>query len=42
VGAKNNPTKGLLEAFWDGRLDDVRIYDHALTATEVGQLAARS
>lgn len=30
VGAKNNPTKGLLEAFWDGRLDDVRIYDRAL------------
>ena len=42
VGAKNNPTKGLLEAFWDGRLDEVRIYDRALTATEVGQLAARS
>ena len=31
VGAKNNPTKGLLEAFWDGRLDDVRIYARALT-----------
>ncbi|MBA2533357.1 MAG: LamG domain-containing protein [Nocardioidaceae bacterium] len=42
VGAKNNPSKGLLEAFWDGRLDEVRIYDHALTASEVGQLAARS
>jgi hypothetical protein len=41
VGAKNNPTKGLLEAFWDGRLDEVRIYDHALTATEIGQLAVR-
>jgi hypothetical protein len=41
VGAKNNPTKGLLEAFWDGRLDEVRIYDRALTATEIGQLAAR-
>ena len=41
VGAKNNPTKGLLEAFWDGRLDDVRIYDHALTAAEVRTLAAR-
>jgi concanavalin A-like lectin/glucanase superfamily protein len=42
VGAKNNPTKGLLEAFWDGRLDDVRIYDRALTVDEIGQLAARS
>ncbi|WP_457205520.1 LamG domain-containing protein [Nocardioides sp. P5_C9_2] len=41
VGAKNNPAKGLLEAFWDGRLDEVRIYDRALTATEIGQLAAR-
>jgi hypothetical protein len=41
VGAKNNPTKGLLEAFWDGRLDDVRIYDHALTAAQVRALAAR-
>ena len=42
VGAKNNPTKGLLEAFWDGRLDEVRIYDRALTVTEIGQLATRS
>lgn len=41
VGAKNNPTKGLLEAFWDGRLDDVRIYNRSLTATEVRQLATR-
>ncbi len=42
VGAKNNPSKGLLEAFWDGRLDEVRIYRRALTLTEIGQLAARS
>lgn len=42
VGAKNNPTKGLLEAFWDGRLDEVRVYARALTATEVAQLATRS
>jgi concanavalin A-like lectin/glucanase superfamily protein len=41
VGAKNNPTKGLLEAFWDGRLDDVRIYGRALSAGEVGRLATR-
>jgi len=42
VGAKNNPAKGLLEAFWDGRLDEVRIYDRVLTLTEIGQLTARS
>ncbi|MCW2773675.1 MAG: LamG protein [Nocardioides sp.] len=41
VGAKNNPAAGLLEAFWDGRLDEVRVYDRALTATEIGQLATR-
>lgn len=38
VGAKNNPDKGLLEAFWDGRLDDVRIYRRALTAAEIAGL----
>jgi hypothetical protein len=42
VGAKNSPTKGLLEAFWDGRLDEVRVYNRALTLTEIGQLATRS
>jgi Concanavalin A-like lectin/glucanases superfamily len=42
VGAKNNPTRGLLEAFWDGRLDEVRVYSRALNATEIGQLASRS
>jgi hypothetical protein len=41
VGAKNNPAKGLLEAFFDGRMDDVRIYDRALSAAEIGQLASR-
>jgi hypothetical protein len=41
VGAKNAPAKGLLEAFWDGRLDDVRIYDRALSLAEIGQLALR-
>jgi Concanavalin A-like lectin/glucanases superfamily len=35
VGAKSNPDKGLLEAFWDGALDDVRIYRRALTAAEI-------
>jgi hypothetical protein len=38
IGAKNAPAKGLLEAFWDGRLDDVRIYNRALSARGIGQL----
>lgn len=41
VGAKNAVTKGLLEAFFDGNLDDVRVYNRVLTATEIGKLAAR-
>ncbi len=41
VGAKNNPAEGLLEAFWDGRLDDVRVYDRALGAGEITRLARR-
>jgi len=40
VGAKNAPASGLLEAFWDGRLDDVRIYSKALSAARIGQLAS--
>ena len=39
VGAKNAPAVNGLEAFWDGRLDDVRVYDRALTPTEVANLA---
>jgi hypothetical protein len=38
VGAKNDPAHGLLEAFWDGQLDEVRIYNKALTATQVAAL----
>jgi hypothetical protein len=38
VGAKNYPAKGILEAFWDGRLDDIRIYNRALSATEINGL----
>jgi hypothetical protein len=38
IGAKNYPAQGLLEAFWDGRLDDVRIYNKALTAAEIAAL----
>ncbi|HET8617262.1 MAG TPA: LamG domain-containing protein [Actinomycetales bacterium] len=41
VGAKNAPAKGLLEAFYDGDLDDVRIYSRALGASGIASLAAR-
>lgn len=34
VGAKNYPVSAP-EAFWDGRLDDVRIYQRALKVTEI-------
>jgi hypothetical protein len=40
VGAKNAPAKGILDAFWDGRLDEVRIYSRALAAGEISKLAA--
>ena len=38
VAAKNAPAKFLLEAFWDGQLDDVRVYRRALSATEIQRL----
>jgi hypothetical protein len=38
VGAKNYPEGGFLEAFFDGRMDDIRIYRRALTATEIAGL----
>lgn len=38
IAAKNNPDKGLLEAFLDGRLDEVRIYNRALTAAQIAGL----
>jgi hypothetical protein len=41
VGAKNAPAKGLLEAFYDGSMDDVRIYSRALGASAIANLAAR-
>lgn len=39
IGASR--TNGLLEAFWDSRLDDVRIYKRVLSLSEIGQLATR-
>ncbi len=41
LAVTGRPTKGLLEAFWDDRLDDVRIYHRALGPAEVRQLASR-
>jgi hypothetical protein len=40
VGAKNAPALGILEAFWDGRLDDVRIYRRALSGAAIADLAS--
>jgi hypothetical protein len=39
VGAMNAPALSILEAFWDGRLDDVQIYRRALSAAAVDALA---
>ncbi|MFL6069722.1 MAG: LamG-like jellyroll fold domain-containing protein [Actinomycetes bacterium] len=39
IGAKNAPSKGILEAFWDGQLDEVRIYSRALGASGIARLA---
>lgn len=35
IGAKNDPDKGLLEAFQDGQLDEIRIYNRVLTTAEI-------
>ncbi len=35
VGAKNRTATGVVEAYFDGRIDDLRVYSRALTAAEV-------
>jgi hypothetical protein len=40
VGAKEAPAKGILEAFWDGQLDELRIYSRALGAAQIADLVA--
>jgi hypothetical protein len=35
VGAKNRTVTGVTEAYFDGRLDDVRVYGRALSAAEI-------
>ena len=39
VGAKDAPAKDVLEAFWDGQLDEIRIYSRALRAVRIARLA---
>jgi hypothetical protein len=39
IGAKNAPAKDILEAFWDGQLDEIRIYSRALRAVRIARLA---
>jgi hypothetical protein len=35
VGAKNRTVTGVVEAYFDGRIDDVRVYNRALSAAEI-------
>jgi hypothetical protein len=35
IGAKNRTVTGVTEAYMDGRIDDLRVYNRALSATEV-------
>jgi hypothetical protein len=35
IGAKNDPDNAVLEAFLDGQLDEVRIYNRVLSATQI-------
>ena len=35
IGAKNYTKTGVIEAYFDGRIDDVRIYSRALTAAQI-------
>ena len=40
IGAKNKTSAGLIEAYFDGRIDDFRIYSRALTAAEITAVRA--
>jgi hypothetical protein len=40
IGAKNKTSAGLVEAYFDGRIDDFRIYDLALTLAEIKAVRA--
>lgn len=38
IGAKIKPSAGIAEAYFDGRIDDVRIYRRALSAAEIKRI----
>lgn len=40
IGAKNKTSAGLVEAYFDGRIDDFRIYSRALTVAEIKAVRA--
>jgi hypothetical protein len=40
IGAKVKPSAGISEAYFDGRIDDVRVYRRALSASEIGRIKA--
>lgn len=35
IGAKNRTATGVVEAYFDGRIDDLRVYNRALSAAEI-------
>ncbi len=42
IGAKNKTRAGLIEAYFDGRIDDVRVYSKALTAAQIKAVRSAS
>lgn len=40
VGAKFKPSAGISEAYFDGRIDDLRVYKRALSPAEIGRIKA--
>jgi hypothetical protein len=40
IGAKNKTSAGTVEAYFDGRIDDFRVYDRALTAAQIKAVRA--
>jgi len=35
IGAKNRTATGVVEAYFDGRIDDLRVYTRALSLNEI-------
>lgn len=42
IGAKNKTSAGLIEAYFDGRIDDVRVYSKALSAKQISAVRSAS